>query len=111
MATEAGSRATQIALIAEVIQAFLTYESTQQQAVLANSTSETRAKSLELVTQRRSLGDASALDYQEAYSLLQQANIALEQANRAHQQAQNALVLLLGTSNTTTLLQYIIGTA
>lgn len=105
LATEAGSRATQIALIAEVIQAFLTYESTQQQAVLANSTSETRAKSLELVTQRRSLGDASALDYQEAYSLLQQANIALEQANRAHQQAQNALVLLLGTSNTTTLLQ------
>lgn len=66
---------------------------------------QTRAKSLELTTQRRSLGDASALDYQEAYSLLQQANIALEQANRAHQQAQNALVLLLGTSDATTLLQ------
>ncbi|MCS4306205.1 multidrug efflux system outer membrane protein [Rheinheimera pacifica] len=105
LATEAGSRATQVALIAEVIQAFLTYESTQQQAILANSTVETRVKSLELVTQRRTLGDASALDYQEAYSVLQQANIALEQANRAHQQAQNALVLLLGTPDAATLLQ------
>lgn len=105
LATEAGSKATQVALIAEVIQAFLTYESTQQQITLTKSTAQTRETSLELITQRRRLGDATALDYQDAFSLLQQANIALEQASRGHAQAHNALVLLLGTTDAATWLQ------
>lgn len=104
LATDAGSKAAQVALIAEVIQVFLTYESTQQRLILIRQTAESRQKSLALTEQRRILGDASALDYQEAYGLLQQAGIEQERVNREHLQARNALILLLGIADTETLL-------
>lgn len=104
LATDAGSRSTQVALIAEVIQAFLTYENTQQRLTLIRQVTESREKSLELTEQRRILGDTSALDYHEAYSLLQQASIEQERVNREHLQARNALILLLGVPDAETLL-------
>ena len=59
---------------------------------------------VELVSQRRAAGAATALDYQEAVGLAEQARAERESTERQLRQADNALVLLLGTPDAARLL-------
>nr|WP_232106564.1 efflux transporter outer membrane subunit [Pseudomonas mendocina] len=97
LATEQATRATQISLIAEVIQAYLTRDGALRRKALVEQTLESRLASLELVSRRREAGTATALDYQEALGLAEQARAERESTERQLRQADNALVLLLGT--------------
>ena len=97
LATEEAIRATQISLIAEVIQAYLTRDGALRRQVLVEQTLESRLASLELVSKRREVGAATALDYQEAVGLAEQAKAERESTERQLRQADNALALLLGT--------------
>lgn len=104
LATEEATRATQISLIAEVIQAYLTRDGALRRKALVEQTLDSRLASLDLVNRRREAGTATALDYQEAVGLAEQAKAERESTERQVRQADNALVLLLGTPDATRLL-------
>ena len=104
LATEEATRATQISLIAEVIQAYLTRDGALRRKALVEQTLDSRLASLELVSRRREVGAATALDYQEAVGLAEQARAERESTERQLRQADNALALLLGTPDTGRLL-------
>ncbi len=97
LSSEEAGRSARIALIAEVSQAYLTYDGAQRRLQLTEQTLASREDSLGLISQRRSAGAATALDYQEALGLVEQSRAELESNARQKQQALNALVLLLGT--------------
>ncbi|MEQ6329033.1 efflux transporter outer membrane subunit [Pseudomonas chengduensis] len=97
LATEEATRATQISLIAEVTQAYLTRDGALRRKALVEQTLDSRLASLELVSRRREVGAATALDYQEAVGLAEQAKAERESTERQLRQADNALALLLGT--------------
>lgn len=99
LATEAAARAAQVAMVAEVSQAYLTYAGAQQRLELVQRTLASREQSLSLTSQRRTAGTATALDYQEALGLVEQSRAELEVTLREQKQAFNALVLLLGTQD------------
>ncbi|MFK8401883.1 efflux transporter outer membrane subunit [Pseudomonas sp. BGr12] len=99
LSTEEAARSARIALIAEVSQAYLTYDGAQRRHLLTEQTLASREDSLSLIGQRRTAGAATALDYQEALGLVEQSRAELESNARQKQQALNALVLLLGTSD------------
>lgn len=99
LSTEEAGRSARIALIAEVSQAYLTYDGAQRRLLLTEQTLASRENSLGLISQRRTAGAATALDYQEALGLVEQARAELESNARQKQQALNALVLLLGTAD------------
>ncbi|MHB9796511.1 efflux transporter outer membrane subunit [Pseudomonas sp. MT3] len=97
LATEEAGRSARLALIAEVSQAYLSYDGAQRRLQLTEQTLASREDSLGLIGQRRTAGAATALDYQEALGLVEQSRAELESNARQKQQALNALVLLLGT--------------
>lgn len=99
LSTEEAARSARIALIAEVSQAYLTYDGAQRRHLLTEQTLASREDSLGLISQRRTAGAATALDYQEALGLVEQSRAELESNARQKQQALNALVLLLGTAD------------
>lgn len=99
LATEGAARAAHVSLVGEVIQAYLTRQGAQQRYLLTTQTLQTREASLRLIAQRREMGVASALDYQEARGLSEQAKADLERIDREFRQASNALSLLVGVSD------------
>lgn len=99
LATEEAARAAQIALVAEVSQAYLVHDGAQRRLDLTQQTLISREYSFALISQRRTSGTATALDYQEALGLVEQSRAELESNLRQKQQAFNALVLLLGTKD------------
>lgn len=99
LSTEEAARSARLALIAEVSQAYLSYDGAQRRLQLTEQTLASREDSLSLISQRRTAGAATALDYQEALGLVEQSRAELESNARQKQQALNALVLLLGTSD------------
>ena len=99
LATEEAARAAQTALIAEVSQAYLVHDGAQRRLDLTQQTLISREYSFALISQRRSNGTATALDYQEALGLVEQSRAEQERNLRQKQQAINALVLLLGTKD------------
>lgn len=103
LATEEAARTAQISLVAEVIQAYLMRDGASRRHQLTQETLASRETSLQLVSHRRQAGTATALDYQEAVGLTEQARVALERTSRELQQAGNALTLLLGVSQADTL--------
>jgi multidrug efflux system outer membrane protein len=104
LATEEATRATQISLIAEVIESYLIRDGAQRRLAMVEQTLKTREDSLELINRRRQAGIASALDYQEALGLAEQAKAERESTLRQLRQAENALVLLVGTADANSLL-------
>lgn len=104
LATEEATRATQISLIAEVIEAYLTRDGAQRRLDLVEQTLKTREDSLELISRRRQAGTATALDYQEALGLAEQAKAERESTLRQLRQTENALTLLVGTPDASSLL-------
>lgn len=99
LSTEEAGRSARIALIAEVSQAYLTYDGAQRRLQLTEQTLASREDSLSLISQRRTAGAATALDYQEALGLVEQSRAELESNARQKQQALNALVLLVGSAD------------
>ncbi|WP_152224249.1 efflux transporter outer membrane subunit [Pseudomonas sp. SCB32] len=97
LATEEAGRSARIALVAEVSQAYLSYDGAQRRLLLTEQTLASRVDSLDLIGKRRTAGAATALDYQEALGLVEQSRAELESNARQKQQALNALVLLLGS--------------
>ena len=100
LATEENARAARISLIAEVIQAYVSRDGAQRRHVLTAQTLHSREAALQLIAQRRQAGTATALDYQEAVGLVQQAKAQLERTDREVRQASNALGLLVGVADT-----------
>ncbi|MGX9221955.1 efflux transporter outer membrane subunit (plasmid) [Massilia varians] len=98
LATESAARAARIALVGEVIEAYLVRHGAQQRRLLVEQTLASREASLRLVAERRAMGVGSALDYQEAVGLREQARAELERTEREIRQAGNALGLLVGDS-------------
>ena len=99
LATEAAARSARISLVAEVIQVYLTRDGAQRRYLLTSQTLKSRETSLQLVARRRQAGTATALDYQEALGLTEQAKADLERIDREFRQASNALSLLIGAGD------------
>ncbi|MGV2905279.1 efflux transporter outer membrane subunit [Achromobacter sp. AGC25] len=99
LATEETAHGTRISLVAEVIQAYLIRDSAQRRLQVTRQTLASRESSLELIVKRRQAGAATALDYQEALGLTEQARAELERMDREVRQAGNALALLVGVND------------
>ncbi|UFH29343.1 efflux transporter outer membrane subunit [Pseudomonas asiatica] len=90
-------RSMQIALIADVAIAYLSWRSDQAQLDLARSTLASYENSLNLIKSSREVGTASALDVRQARSLVETARVQQTLYTRQVAQDMNALQLLLGT--------------
>lgn len=99
LATENAARTAQISLVAEVIKAYLIRHGAQSRYELTRLTLEAREASFKLIAQRQASGITSALDYQEALGLNEQARADLERVDREFRQSSNALSLLVGVSD------------
>lgn len=97
LSTEEAARSARTALIAELAQTYLSHDGAQRRLELTRQTLKSREDSLELISQRRAAGDATALDYHEAIGLVEQARAELERNEREKRQSINALTLLVGT--------------
>lgn len=104
LASEETAQSARIALVADTIQGYLSYQSAQQQLVFTRQSLESRQTSLDLIKQQLAYGTATALDFQEARSLVEQARADLESIDRQRRQIRNALVLLVGRIDTASLL-------
>lgn len=96
LATEEARRATQITLISEVANAYLTLLGDQKLLTLTEETLDSRTKSLELIQKSFEHGVSSELDLAQARTLLETAKADRAMYLRQVAQARNALVLLLG---------------
>ncbi|MET0268608.1 MAG: efflux transporter outer membrane subunit [Duganella sp.] len=99
LATEGTANAARITLVAEVIQTYLTRDGALQRRQLTEQTLRSREASLQLIGARRERGVGSALDYQEALGLAEQARAQLERIEREIRQSGNALILLIGAGS------------
>ncbi len=99
LSSEEAARGVRISLIAEVIQTYMARASAQHRYLLTAHTLEARQAALHLISQRRQAGTATALDYQEARGLAEQALADLERIDREFRQASNALALLAGVTD------------
>jgi len=96
LSTQETARAAQITLVGDVIEAYISRNGAQQRRLLTEQTLRSRESSLRLISARRSVGVAAALDYQEAVGLAEQARAELERTDRQISQASNAIGLLVG---------------
>ncbi|WP_373988470.1 efflux transporter outer membrane subunit [Duganella sp. BuS-21] len=96
LATEEARQAAQIALVAQVAQAFYTERSYAEQYALAQQTYEARARSYRLTQQRAEAGASSRLDLRSNETLMETARAAALTLARQRAQAQNTLTLLVG---------------
>jgi outer membrane protein, multidrug efflux system len=95
--TEAARTSAQIALVAEVANAYLTWEANQELLVLAQETLKTQQAGYDTMT-RRVLGRASSqLDLQRAQTQVETADTALDQYRRQAAQSENELTMLIGS--------------
>lgn len=104
LATREGARSARIALIGDTVEGYLNLQSAQRQALLTRQTMASREASMTLVSQQMANGTATALDFQEARGLVEQARADLESSERLVRQSRNGLVLLIGTPDAAGLL-------
>lgn len=104
LATREGARSARIALISDTVEGYLNLQSAQRQALLTRQTMASREASMTLVSQQMASGTATALDFQEARGLVEQARADLESSERLVRQSRNGLVLLIGTPDAAELL-------
>ncbi len=96
LATEEARNATQIALIAEVANAYLTFLGDRKQLALSEKTLATRQKSYELIERRLELGMSNELDRAQARTAVESARTNQARYIRLVEQDVNALQLLVG---------------
>ena len=97
LATEEARNATQIALIAEVANAYLTLLGDRKQLALSEKTLATRQKSYELIERRLELGMSNELDRAQARTAVEAARANQARYIRLVEQDINALQLLVAT--------------
>ena len=96
LASQAGRRAAELALVAAVAQAGLALQADDELAALAGQQVASRAQSLALMQRRVALGAATQLDLQAQRTLSAQARAGLAQIERQRGLDANALALLVG---------------
>ncbi len=96
-ATEEARRATQIALVASVANAWLTLQADQELLQLTQDTLKAYQQSFALTQRSYDVGVADALALAQARSAVESAQVSLAQYSRQVAQDRNALVVLLGS--------------
>ncbi|ATE62831.1 AdeC/AdeK/OprM family multidrug efflux complex outer membrane factor [Thauera sinica] len=96
LATEEARRSAQIALVAEVANAWLTLAADRERLTLARGTHETRQKSYDLTKRSFDAGAVSALDLRQAETLLEGARADVARYTALVAQDENALALVAG---------------
>jgi len=96
LATEQSQRSTQISLVAEVANAWLTLSADQSRLALARDTLKSQQRSFELSGKRHDLGAASGLDLVSAQTSVESARADVAAYTAQVAQDRNALVLLVG---------------
>ena len=96
LASQAGRRAAELALVAAVAQAGLALQADDELAALAGQQVASRAQTLALMQRRVALGAATQLDLQAQRTLSAQARAGLAQIERQRGLDANALALLVG---------------
>jgi multidrug efflux system outer membrane protein len=98
------SRSTQLSLIAEVANAWLTLAADQESLKVAKATRDNQEASFKLTLQRHALGGASSLDVSQAQTTVETARADMARYTGQVAQDTNALRLLIGGSFDETLL-------
>jgi len=96
LATEAGARSTRLALVANVVSAWLNYAADSSVRLIAEQTAASAEKSVRLTRLRLEGGVAPRTDLRQAQQVLAQAQADLAQQRTAQAQDVNALQLLVG---------------
>jgi len=96
LASDEARQAAQIALVAQVAQAYYTERSYAEQQSLAERTYQARNSTYQLTRQRAEVGASSLLDLRSDETLMQTARAAALALARQRAQAENALTLLVG---------------
>ncbi|MCK2095833.1 AdeC/AdeK/OprM family multidrug efflux complex outer membrane factor [Thauera aromatica] len=109
LGTEEARRSAQISLVAEVAGAWLRLGADRERLALARNTFETRQKSYELTRRSFDLGAVSALDLEQAETLLQGARADAARYTAQVAQDENALALVVGAAVPTALLPQALG--
>ncbi len=97
-ATAEARRSVHLSLVAQVATAYFQERALAEQLELAKLTLEVQASSFEITRRAFELGTASELDLRTSESQVETARFNLFFYEQRHARAQNALVLLLGTS-------------
>jgi len=96
LATDEARQAAQIALVAQVAQAYYTERSYAEQQSLAEQTYQARKRTYQLTQQRAEVGASSLLDLRSNETLMETARAAALTLARQRAQTENALTLLVG---------------
>jgi outer membrane protein, multidrug efflux system len=96
LATEEAQRAAQISLIGAVAQSYLTLAADREELLLVRQTLESRQASFALIEKRFNAGITSALDLQQAQTLVDAARVQSIRATQLVAQDENLLTLLVG---------------
>lgn len=84
LATAQNAQAVRISLAAEVMQTYILRRSALARLDITTHTLHAREASLKLIAHRHQAGAASALDFEDARGLVEQAQADLEQVQREH---------------------------
>jgi multidrug efflux system outer membrane protein len=95
-ATEEARRSTQISLVAEVANVWLTLAADRERLRLAQNTFSSQKESYNLTKRRFELGVASELDVRQAQTTMDTAQVDVARYTALVRQDDNALTLLLG---------------
>ncbi|EPJ87367.1 MULTISPECIES: AdeC/AdeK/OprM family multidrug efflux complex outer membrane factor [Pseudomonas] len=96
-ATEEARRSTQISLVANVANAYLTWQADKELLKLTQETLGAYEQSFKLTSRSAEVGVASALDLSQARTAVENARVQLARYTRQVAQDENSLTLLLGT--------------
>jgi multidrug efflux system outer membrane protein len=102
LATDESRQAAQIALVAQVAQAYFTERAYAEQYALAQQTYDARARTYKLTQQRAEVGASSRLDLRSNETLMETARASALTLARQRAQAENALTLLVGQAPSAT---------
>jgi multidrug efflux system outer membrane protein len=95
--TEAARTSAQISLVAEVANAYLTWEANQELVTIAQETLKTQQAGYDMMTRRVEGRAASQLDLERAQTQVESADTALDQYRRQAAQSENELTQLIGS--------------
>jgi len=87
----------QITLVAEVANAYLTWEANQELVTLAQATLKSQKEGYDMMTRRVEGRSASQLDLERAQTQVETADTALDEYRRQAAQSENELTLLIGS--------------
>ncbi|WP_447800441.1 AdeC/AdeK/OprM family multidrug efflux complex outer membrane factor [Pseudomonas kilonensis] len=96
-ATEEARRSTQISLVANVANAYLTWQADKELLKLTQETLGAYEQSFKLTSRSAEVGVASALDLSQARTAVENARVQQARYTRQVAQDENSLTLLLGT--------------